>query len=124
MNFRTRIPVFLFLLSAPALLSSGCEATQKTFKVTSVPPGATIYVNGEPKGQTDVEKLIIGFYPNRLATLRVEKDGYYPEGVVLSIEDREELFFTLKRSPDNERITDILTNIQRLMNQLVIISEN
>lgn len=104
-------------LAAVALLSA-CTPSQKQFKVTSYPPGATIYVEDKPRGQTNVEKLNIDFRAKRLVTVRLDRAGYQSTGMVLSGDDPEELFFVLQQSPISKEINDALKNIQTLLETL------
>ena len=96
-------------------LTGGCSTPQKTFKVSSFPEGATIYVDDEPRGQTPDDRLKITFSPRPMKRLRLEKDGYQPVVDVLSFESREELYFALQESPNNQKILKSLNDIQRTM---------
>jgi hypothetical protein len=109
----------LFLLvAAVGGFSPGCEAPQKTFKIASYPPGATIYIDDEPRGQTDAERLLIKFYPSETVTIRLEKPGFQPTGSVLSRNSSQQLTFFLQEAPRNQRILDEATNIRRLLTQI------
>lgn len=52
---------FLSLALGALLVFSACGSNRRTVKITSVPSGATIYVNGEEKGQTPASKIILDF---------------------------------------------------------------
>ena len=67
------------------LTGSGCASKSTYFRVTSYPEGATVYVDGESRGQTHFDRLEVDFGSgDEQVILRVEKQGYQPTGVVLS----------------------------------------
>ncbi|MBI4585435.1 MAG: PEGA domain-containing protein [Planctomycetes bacterium] len=100
-----------------AILGWGCGAPQKQFKVTSFPPGATIFLDGEPIGQTNQEKLTVEFV-KPYVTIRLEKEGFQTTGDVLDETTKDHLAYNLQEAPNNRRILEVLTNIQRLLEQL------
>ncbi len=100
-----------------AVIGWGCGVPQKQFKVTSFPPGATIFLDGVPVGQTNVEKQTVKF-DKPFVTLRLEKEGFQTTGDVLDETTREHLAYNLQEAPNNRRILEVLTNIQRLLEQL------
>lgn len=112
-----KIPLQLVGLLLAAYLAPGCSAPRKIFKVTSYPVGATIYVDGEKKGLSDMEKLLVTFGSSTQAILRLEKEGYQPTGTVLKVESNEVQFFPLQESPNNLKIIQSLNNIQRLLDR-------
>lgn len=79
-------------LLVPALLISvfvtGCssDGVGEKVEVTSYPAGADIYVNGEEVGQTPYE-LSLG--RKSTAKVRLEKDGYKTEEVMIAPKDNE-----------------------------------
>jgi len=112
-----KIPLPLVGLLLAAYLAQGCSAPRKIFKVNSYPQGATIYVDGEKKGLSDMEKLQVTFGSSTQAILRLEKEGYQPTGTVLKVESNEVQFFPLQESPNNLKIIQSLNNIQRLLDR-------
>jgi len=112
-------PVLPLYTVSLALLFAGCVVNQKQFKITSHPPGATIYVDGEKRGQTNIEKLNIVFPRKQTVTLRLDKNGYQPEGMVLDMtKSPQEFFIVLHESPGNEEIGEGLKRIQSLLEAL------
>ena len=100
-------------------LALGCGGPgERLFQVASYPSGATIYINGEPQGQTDVAKLKINFEMDQLVNLRLEKTGYQPTGTVLSNRSPEELSFFLEESPNNQKILGVLQDIRAVLDQI------
>ncbi len=112
---KIRFALLAVFLASLSLLWGGCKATEKSFKITSFPQGARIYVDGDPRGETDMEKLLISFRANPLVTLRLEKEGFQTTGRVLNIESEAEIAFFLQESPNNKEILETLNNIQRLL---------
>jgi hypothetical protein len=114
---------YLALLLPLAVAGPGCGSSQKVFKITSHPRGATIFVDDVRRGQTDMEKLSISFKEKTEAIIRLEKEGYQGAGKVLKIESDDVQFFALDESPENKKILETLNGIrrdlERFMNQLV-----
>lgn len=100
------------------IVANGCRQTEKVFKVTSFPSPATIYVEGENRGQTDMERLKVSFLSKRLVTLRLAKEGFQPTGIVLSAESPEELAFFLQEAPDNKQVIKTLQDIGNKLDRL------
>jgi len=102
-----------------ALTTLGCSSSKKHFTVTSFPSGATIFVNGEPRGMTDMAKLAVDF-PNEdtLVPIRIEKDGYQTTGAVVNRGSGYQLSFFLQEAPNNKKIIELLSNIQRALGQI------
>ncbi len=94
-------------------LAAGCGSSQKIFTITSYPQGATIFVDNQPRGQTDMEKLLVSFAAKPQAIVRLEKEGYQPTGTVLKMESEGVQFFALSESPNNAKTLEALNNIQR-----------
>ena len=116
---RTGLIISCFALLA---LAGGCGAPQRVYSVSSFPPGATVYVDGQPRGQTDMEKLSISFEGKPRRVLRVEKEGYQSTGTVLNPDSPEEdLFFPLQETPDNKKLLDALHALQRNQETLMSI---
>lgn len=117
------IPGSLAVLSL-AVLSlgpSGCQSHVRYFKVTSYPEGATVYVDGEARGQTTFSRLEIDFgSEEKLVTMRVEKAGYQPTGAVLSSGSPGELAFFLEEAPQNREILEVLRSILKVLDRLSI----
>ena len=99
-------------LWAVAGLGAGCGAGQKYYEVTSHPTGGTIYVDEAQKGVTDEERLLVVFPPKGYVTLRVEKDGYQTEGVILSPELEGPIRFYLKERPRADEVLQQLEQIE------------
>ncbi len=123
MNQRRQSAGGIVVVTAAVLLTAvGCKQTEKVFKVTSFPAGATIHVEGESLGQTDMDRLKVSFKPKRLVTLRLAKEGFQPTGIVLSVESPEELAFFLQEAPNNlqviKTLQDIRTSLDRLPGQI------
>ncbi len=112
--------VFLCLWIAMLTLAtvSGCKTTKKYFAITTFPEGAKIFVDGEPRGYTNVEKLAVDFKVPRPVLLRVEKEGYQSEGSILLKESSTQLAFFLKESPKNEEVIRAINNIRRKIDTL------
>lgn len=107
------------LLLAGAALSAGCGATGKNFRITSYPTGATIFVDGELRGQTGDEAPVhIKFHPDPLVTIRLQKEGYQPTGAVLSIESPDEIAFFLQEAPHHEKVLETLKDIRSVLDQI------
>ena len=109
------------------LAASGCATGRRYFRVTSYPQGATVYVDGESRGQTDFDRLEVDFGSGEgQVILRVEKQGYQPAGGVLSSGSPREVAFFLQEVPRNEEILEamsrILQGIDRISSQLGQIS--
>jgi len=105
----------LLVLTAAA----GCAArTERLFTVTSIPPGAKIYVDGEFRGTTDEARLAVVFPHRRPVTLRLEKDKYQTTGMVLHPESSSKLPFFLAEAPKNDEILESLQNIERLLGNM------
>ncbi len=100
------------------IAANGCRQTEKMFKVTSFPSGATIHVEGESLGQTDMERLKVSFISKRLVTLRLAKEGFQPTGIVLSAESPEELAFFLQEAPTNQQVIKTLQDIRTSLDRL------
>jgi hypothetical protein len=105
--------MFLLLCAAPLFLIGGCSSSQKVFTVISYPPGATIRIDGQSRGVTDMEKLSISFDRKPRAVLLLEKEGYQPAGTVLKMESEPVLFFALQESPMNSKLLQALNEVQR-----------
>ncbi len=113
--------LFLVSLAATALLSACSSTKRRLFQVQSFPPGATIFVNGEPRGQTDEQRLLIDFPEEaHLVTLRLEKEGYQPTGVVLNWQSQGQYSFFLQEAPENRRLLESLNSIQRSLAQIAV----
>ncbi len=109
----------VFAASLVLVALYGCGGTVKYFKVTSYPEGAVVYVDGEPRGETDFERLKIEFEPeDRLVTLRLEKEGYQSAGAVLGAGSPEHLAFFLQESPRNAEILQVLKSILETLDRL------
>ena len=109
-----------FLASAAAVaLLAGCETTARHFKVTSFPEGATVYVDGEPRGQTNFNRLEVDFaQEDRLVTLRIEKEGFQPTGTILSKDSPREMAFFLAQAPRNQEILGVLKDILQVLDRI------
>ena len=106
------------LLCGMAACAGGCSGPPtKIFRVTSYPPGATIYVDGRPRGQTDMDKLSVEFEKPR-ATIRLEKEGFGATGAVVGLMSPEEQAFFLQEAPANKAIIDLLTRISRTLEDI------
>ena len=116
MNFLRRASVTGALA---VLLGSGCETTEKYFKITSFPEGATVYVDGEPRGQTNFKRLEVDFErEDKLVTVRLEKDGYQTTGIVLSKRSPQEIAFFLDEAPSNQEILQVLKDILKVLDRI------
>ena len=99
----------LFMLPAigavllPALIVS-CQSSSKTFTIRTHPEGAVVWVDDEPRGETDFEKLVVSFEKHDSAMIRVEKDGFQPQGLVVDAESPQTLNFVLEIAPNNETV--------------------
>lgn len=102
-----------------ACVAAGCTSHVRYFRVTSFPEGATLYVDGEDRGQTTFGALEIDFRSaDSLVTLRLEKPGYHPTGAVLSASSPGDLAFFLQEAPQNREILDVLKGILRALDRL------
>jgi hypothetical protein len=73
----TNRSLILFALSCVVLLSAGCKkGATGTIYLTTVPLGATIYLDNSKLGETPLEFQWNAKTP---ATLRIEKEGYIAE---------------------------------------------
>lgn len=112
-----------WMLAVSAVLACGlvgCKASGKRyFNVSSVPAGATIYIEGEPRGQTDEQRLELNF-PNEedLVTLKLEKEGYQTTGMVINLYSPGRLVFFLQEAPNNRKLLEVLNNLQRTLGQM------
>jgi hypothetical protein len=107
------------LLLAAAALAAGCGTTGKNFKITSYPTGATIFVDGELRGQTGEDApVFIRFHPDPLVTVRLQKDGFQPTGAVLSVESPDEIAFFLQEAPHHEKVLETLKEIRSVLDQI------
>jgi hypothetical protein len=103
------------------LTGFGCESTVRQFKVTSFPEGATVYVNGEVRGQTNYNQLAVDFdQEDKLVTLRLEKAGYQTTGTVLSQGSPREMAFFLQEAPNNQKILDVLRSIREVLDRIAV----
>jgi PEGA domain len=107
------------LLLAGAVVAAGCGTTGKNFKITSYPAGATVFVDGELRGQTgDDASVYIKFHPDPLVTIRLQKEGYQPTGAVLSVESPDEIAFFLQEAPHHEKVLETLKDIRNVLDQI------
>lgn len=68
-----RCVIIVFCITA---LFVGCTSKRGLIELQTRPPGATVYLNQAKQGSTPVEFE----YDFRIpATLKIEKEGYYPE---------------------------------------------
>lgn len=114
-NLLSRFP--LLALAAAALLP-GCFGSKRYFSIRSYPQGAVIYVDDEPRGQTDFQRLAVDFGDRDTVTVRVIKDGYQPEGQVLDSGSPRDLVFFLEEAPRSGRFVEELTAIHRALDRL------
>lgn len=104
---------------ACAVALSGCGPRVRYFRVSSYPEGAVVYVDGEPRGETNFERLGIEFEPEgRLVTLRLEKAGYQSAGAVLGEDSPRHLAFFLQETPRNAEILQVLKSILEALDRL------
>lgn len=102
-----------------SLSTTGCSSSKRFFNITSYPSGATIFVNGEPRGVTDMPRLAIEFPAEEtLVPLRIEKEGFQTAGAVLNRSSGYQLAFFLQEAPNNKKIIELLSNIQRTLGQI------
>lgn len=111
------------VLSALALVafcsSVGCGSHVRYFRVTSYPEGATVYVDGEDRGQTTFSRLEVDFgSTDQLVTIRLEKPGYQPTGTVISRNSPAVLAFFLEQAPQNREILETLKGILKALDRL------
>lgn len=113
-------PAARIILAAFASLSClGCETTTRYFKVSSYPEGAMIYVDGEPRGQTNFARLAVDFPEEESrVTIRLGKEGYQTTGAVLSRATSPELAFFLADAPKNQEILDVLRSILQSLDRM------
>ena len=109
--------------------ASGCASHSRIYTVVSYPPGATIFIDQVEKGQTDTERLAVDFGASTYRSLRLEKEGYQPEGMVLHSGIREDrIEFHLKKAPDPEsilgRLEEIQIEVRRLSGQFAELRED
>jgi hypothetical protein len=114
-----KIGAVLLLVCGLACLSA-CGPAQRIFHVSSYPPGARVFVDGEERGQTDMRRLKVVFYPETHATLRVEMNGFQSEGVVLQPNAPQRLDFMLQRAPAPAATQKKLDEIQAQVEQILI----
>jgi hypothetical protein len=114
-----RIALSMPVVAVAGALLGGCGAPEeRVFRITSFPDGATIYVNGREEGTTD-KNLMVGFAGDPYVTLRLEKRGFQPTGLVLTPHTADELSFFLQESPENRRIIELLDRIGGLLNEVI-----
>ena len=111
-------PSQALLLAGMFVFFSGCGTTEKHFNVTSFPEGATIFVDGEPRGQTNTGKLRVDFGNDEYVAIRLQKDGFQTTGQVLSSKSPSHLAFFLQETPSNQDILNVLRGLQRLVDQM------
>lgn len=67
-------------IAAAVLMTSGCatlqNGTAQRIRVNSTPPGAQVFLNGQPVGTTPTQ--IVVSRRNREPVIRVERDGFSP----------------------------------------------
>jgi len=119
MNRIRRIYLAFSLVLIP-IVWVGCSTTEKSFKVTSHPQGATIYVDGDPRGQTNMAMLNISFNVKPRVQIWVEKEGYQTDGKIVDLQSPEDVAFFLKEAPNNKKILETLTNIERHLERLPV----
>jgi hypothetical protein len=99
--------------------AAGCGSHVRYFRVTSYPEGATVYVDGEDRGQTTFSRLEVDFgSEDQLITLRLEKPGYQPTGTVISRNSPAVLAFFLEEAPQNREILETLKGILKVLDRL------
>lgn len=103
------------LFFAGLAAGAGCLHPQRQFRITSYPSGATVFVEGEKRGQTDMERLNVEFTGKSFATIRVDKEGYQGAGQVVGLDSPPELFFVLQEAPQDK---DVLERLKRVESQL------
>ena len=111
----------LIVLAGVGLASAmtGCESTRKSVMIRTFPEGAVVWVDDEPRGQTNFEKLVVDFKNRESVILRIEKDGYQSEGQVLARNSTvDRLTFFLDKSPENEVILRRLSDLQQALDSL------
>jgi hypothetical protein len=76
------------VLLLAGLVLGGCASYEREVLISSNPPGATIYVNGEERGQTE-SKVILDYSkdPGARMFIQVRKDHYMPGFGVWSIDE-------------------------------------
>jgi hypothetical protein len=108
----------LLLVAAAASTFVGCASAKRSFRINSFPQGATIFVNDEPRGHTNAEKLVIDFDKVKSAVLRLEREGYQSNGLVLFEDSDQEVTVFLQESPNNEEILKELGELRRQLDQI------
>ena len=113
-----KICALLFVVLGLASLSA-CGPAHRMIHVSSYPPGAKIFVNGEERCQTDMRRLKVVFYPENHVTLRVEMPGFQSEGVVLLPNAQPRYDFMLKRAPaPQEKLDKIQAQVDQILIQV------
>lgn len=114
-----RSTVLPLLAVLGSLAGLGCESTMKYFRVSSFPEGATVYVDGEPRGQTNIARLGVDFETEeKRATIRIVKEGYQTTGTVLSDKSSPEIAFFLAEAPKNQEILQVLKDMLQVLDRM------
>ena len=106
------------LLCSVLSAAAGCQSPSRYFSVSSHPAGARIYLDGVQEGFTDEEKLQVDFAGREAVWLKIEKDGYQPEGMTLGPETRGPIRIFLKEAPQSEKVIQELKDIRELLEEL------
>jgi len=81
-----RLFAVILILVGPAL--SGCANYKREVVISSNPPGAAIYVNGEERGQTESKVILdYGKDPEARMFIQVRKNNHMPGFGVWSINE-------------------------------------
>lgn len=82
------VAVILILVG---LALSGCANYKREVVISSNPPGATIYVNGEERGQTEGKVILdYGQAPEARQFIQVRKNNHMPGFGVWSLNEVQE----------------------------------
>ena len=83
-----RSTVFLAAVLAVCLTAVGCAGYKRDVIITSNPPGATVYVDGEERGQTEC-KVILDYSkdPEARKFIQVRKNQHMPAFGVWSMDE-------------------------------------
>jgi hypothetical protein len=75
-------PIILMVMVCTILLALGCTPKVGLVALDTRPPGASVYVDQRIVGETPVTFV---FNMEKPATLKIEKDGYYPKTESLTV---------------------------------------
>lgn len=107
----------LLLLLLAALAACGSSTRTRLIKVTSYPPGATIFVENVEKGTTPNDRVAVPLGTENAAELRVEMKGHQSDGVVVTPASPTKISFVLAKAPRDEDVLGKLEGLSHAMDR-------